>query len=138
MTIGADWRAPIIEYIAIAKLPSDKWEARRLKIVSARFCLIEDMLFKRSLSGPYLVCIYGDKASTIMREVNVRLCGNHYGGRALPFKFKKQGFYWPIDCVKYVVRCEKYQRYAPLIHQPNEFYAPVSALSIHEVVDHII
>ena len=35
----ADWREPIKHYIVTGELPKNKWQARKMRIVSAKFCL---------------------------------------------------------------------------------------------------
>ena len=65
-----------------------------------------------------------------MSEVHEGLCGSHSSRRAMAFKIKRMGYYWPTmitDCVKYAQRCKSYQLHAPLIHQPSELFSSISA-----------
>jgi len=39
---GADWREPIKHYIVTGELPTNRWQARKMRIVSAKFCLSKD------------------------------------------------------------------------------------------------
>ncbi|KAG7541789.1 Ribonuclease H-like superfamily [Arabidopsis thaliana x Arabidopsis arenosa] len=58
-----------------------------------------------------------------MREIHEGAGGNHSGGRALALRIRKHGHYWPTmisDCKKFVARCEKCQRHAPIVHAPTE------------------
>lgn len=48
---------PIICYIQHGELTTDKQQARKLKIHSARYSIIGDKLYKHSFSGPYLRCL---------------------------------------------------------------------------------
>ncbi|CAL9239529.1 unnamed protein product, partial [Arabidopsis halleri] len=41
------------------ELPKNKWQARKMRIVSAKFCLSKDTLYRRGVSDPYLLCIFG-------------------------------------------------------------------------------
>lgn len=94
-----------------------------------RFCITKCALYKRSVSGPYLTYINGDNFDTILREFYEGLCENYFAGRAFAFKVKQQGYFWPTmvaDCEKYSLRCKKYQRHAPLIHQCFELLSSVS------------
>ncbi|KAL1225050.1 hypothetical protein V5N11_002829 [Cardamine amara subsp. amara] len=109
---GADWRVPIKRYIQSGELPSDKWKARKLRTISAKYCMIENSLFKRSLSDPYLLCIHGEGIDIIMNEFHQGLCGNHSSGRSMAFKIKRLGYFWPTmidDCADYARRCVKCQ-----------------------------
>ncbi|KAG7567917.1 Reverse transcriptase domain [Arabidopsis thaliana x Arabidopsis arenosa] len=127
---GADWREPIKHYIMTGELPKDKWQARKMRIVSAKFCLSKDTLYKRGVSDPYLLCIFGPEVEVVMREVHEGLCGSHSSGRAMAFKIKRMGYYWPTmitDCVKFAQKCKRCQLHAPLIHQPSELFSSISA-----------
>ncbi|XP_073129072.1 uncharacterized protein [Henckelia pumila] len=46
-----DWRVVIINYLKEGKLPEDAREARRLKLKSSRYILIEEVLYRRSFAG---------------------------------------------------------------------------------------
>ncbi|KAG7537008.1 Ribonuclease H-like superfamily [Arabidopsis suecica] len=127
---GTDWREPIKHYILTGILPKNKWQARKMRVVSAKFCLIKDALYKRGVSDPYLLCIFGPEVEIVMSEVHKGLCGSHSSRRAMAFKIKRMGYFWPImitDCVKYAQRCKRCQLHAPLIHQPSELFSSISA-----------
>jgi len=102
-----------------------------MRIVSAKFCLSKDSLYRRGVSDPYLLCIFGPDVEIVMSEVHEGLCGSHSSGRAMAFKIKRMGYYWPTmitDCVKYSQQCKRRQLHAPLIHQPSELFSSISAL----------
>ncbi|XP_019089100.1 PREDICTED: uncharacterized protein LOC109127941 [Camelina sativa] len=125
-----DWRSLIWAYLEKGELPADKWAARKLKIVSARYCVHNGILLRRSVAGPYLTCVAGREPTMLMRAVHDGPNGNHSGGRTLAFKIKWQGYFWPTmvtDCEKYSQTCEKCQKHAPSIHQPTELLSSVSA-----------
>ncbi|KAG7579186.1 Ribonuclease H domain [Arabidopsis thaliana x Arabidopsis arenosa] len=127
---GADWREPIKHYIMTGELPKNKWQARKMRIVSAKFCLSKDTLYKRGVSDPYLLCIFGPEVEIVTKEVHKGLCGSHSSGRAMAFKIKRMDYYWPTmitDCVKFAQRCKRCQLHAPLIHQPSELFSSISA-----------
>jgi len=112
------------------KLPKNKWQARKMRIVSAKFCLSKDALYRRGVSDPYLLGIFGLEVEIVMSEVHEGLCGIHSLGRAMAFKIKRMGYYWLTmitDCVKYAQRCKGCQLHAPLIHQPSELFSSISA-----------
>ncbi|KAG7552038.1 Ribonuclease H-like superfamily [Arabidopsis thaliana x Arabidopsis arenosa] len=128
--IETEPREPIKRYIMTGELPKNKWQARKKRIVSAKFCLSKDALYKRGVSDPYLLCIFGPEVEIVVREVHEGLCGSHASGRAMAFKIKRMGYYWPTmitDCVKFAQRCKRCQLHAPLIHQPSELFSSISA-----------
>jgi len=69
-------------------LPSDKWEARKLKAQAARFVLVDEKLYKWRLSGPLMTCVEKEEVYKIMKEIHGGTCGNHSGGGALAIKIK--------------------------------------------------
>ncbi|KAG7559468.1 Ribonuclease H domain [Arabidopsis thaliana x Arabidopsis arenosa] len=127
---GADWRVSIKNFILNGELPSNKWQARKLKIISAKYCIIKESLYKRGVSDPYLLCIFGPEVEILTSEVHEGLCCSHSSGRAMAFKIKRLGYFWPTmisDCIDYAKRCKKCQMHAPLIHQPSEILSSISA-----------
>ena len=49
-----EWMIPIIRYLKEGWLPEDKAKARKIQIRAARFVIIDDVLYKRGYSLPYL------------------------------------------------------------------------------------
>ena len=45
---------PIISYLKDGRLPEGKDEARKLRVKSARYFLMDEVLYKRDFSQPYL------------------------------------------------------------------------------------
>ncbi|XP_059668730.1 uncharacterized protein LOC132313803 [Cornus florida] len=61
------------------------------------------------------------EARQILRAIHEGVCGNHSGGRSLAHKAMAQGYFWPNmsrDSEELSRRCDKCQRFEPLIHQP--------------------
>ncbi|KAL0374129.1 UNVERIFIED_CONTAM: Retrovirus-related Pol polyprotein from transposon gypsy [Sesamum radiatum] len=89
------WREELIKYLRDASLPDDPIRAKQVKFKSARFTIIGDELYKRTISGPLLKCVDGERAQYVLREVHEGSCGNHSGGRSLAQKVVRQGYFWP-------------------------------------------
>ena len=49
-----NWMTPIIAYFRDGRLSEERDEARKLKIRLAKYVLIEEVLYKRGFSQPYL------------------------------------------------------------------------------------
>ena len=47
-----NWMDPIIRYINDGNLPADPAEARKVKVRSFRFTILNDKLYKRGFSQP--------------------------------------------------------------------------------------
>lgn len=121
---------PISDYLAHGVLPEDKAEARRVRYRSSRYLIINNKLYKRGFSLPYLRCLTPDEANYVLREIHEGVCGNHSGTRSLAHKALRQGYYWPTlqaDAKKIAQTCPKCQEYAVVPHQPPENLTSISS-----------
>jgi len=124
------WMAPIISYLKDGTLPEGKDEARKLRVRSARYVLLNYALYKRGFSQPYLRCLSPDEANYVLREVHEGACGNHSGARSLIHKVVRAGYYWPTiqaDVKAYVKVCDQCQRFSNIPRQPSEYLTPMMA-----------
>ena len=131
--IGGDenWMTPIFGYLKEGKLPQGRDEARKLRIKSARYVLMDKVLYKRGFSQPYLRCLAPDEANYILREVHEGACGNHSEARTLVHKVVHAGYYWPTiqsDAKAYFKVCDQCQRFSNVPRQPLEYLTPMMAL----------
>ena len=105
-------------------LPKDKSEADKVRRKAPRFWLSEDQkLYKRSFSGPYLLCIHPETSELLLEELHEGIYGSHTRGRSLSHRAITQGYWWPNmqkEAQEYVKKCDQCQRFAPNIHQPGE------------------
>ncbi|XP_048622610.1 uncharacterized protein LOC125591798 [Brassica napus] len=118
-----DWRTEFIACLSDGILPTEKWEARRLKRCSAHYVVMDGTLHRWTATKVLLRCIFGDETRLVMAETHEGAAGNHSGRRALALKVKSLGFYWPTmnaDCESYVKKCDRCQRHASTIHSPTE------------------
>ena len=68
-------------------LPVDKSKADEVRRKVPRFWLSENQkLYKRSFSGPYLLCIHPEAVELILEELHEGICASHTGGRSLSHK----------------------------------------------------
>ncbi|KAL0313361.1 UNVERIFIED_CONTAM: hypothetical protein Sradi_5735400 [Sesamum radiatum] len=84
------WKDAVEAYLTAGSLPSDKKEARVVRMRAAHFTIIAGDLYKRGFSQPYLKCLDPEKAEYRLREVHEGSCGNHAGGRSLAGKVLRQ------------------------------------------------
>ena len=78
--------SPIVSYLKDGKLLERKDEARKLRVRAARYVLINEVLYKRGFSQPYLRCLTPNEANYVLREIHEGACGNHSGARSLIHK----------------------------------------------------
>ena len=94
--VGPSWMDPIIQFLNKDVLSEDKSDAEKIRQKAPRFWLSEDQkLYKRSFSGPYLLCIHPEASELILEELYKGICGSHTGGRSLAYRAVIQGYWWP-------------------------------------------
>ena len=122
---------PISKYLESDILPEEKAEAEKIRRKAPRLWLSEDKrLYKRSFSGPYLLCVHPNVTESILEELHKGIYGNHTGGRSLSHRAITQGYWWPNMQKKvkeYVRKCDQCQRFTSNIHQPEGMLNPLSS-----------
>nr|POE58897.1 gypsy retrotransposon integrase-like protein 1 [Quercus suber] len=124
------WMTPIVSYLKDGRLPEEKDEARKLRVRAARYVLMDEILYKRGFSQPYLRCLAPDEANYTIREIHEGACGNHSRARSLVHKIVRAGYYWPsmqADAKAYVKVCDQCQRFSNVQRQPSEYLTPMTA-----------
>ena len=77
-------------------LPDEKVEADKIRKKATSYWLSEDSkLYRRSFSGPYLLCIHLDQTELLLEEMHEGICGSHTEGRSLAHRAITQGYWWP-------------------------------------------
>ena len=128
--VPPSWMDPIQIYIATRELPNDKDKAHKVMVQLARFSMIDRQLYKRSLGGPYLMCLTPKKGQYVLAKLHEGICGNHPEGRTLAHQAHTEGYYWPTmktDTTDYVKRCDPCQRMSPILKSPVEDLVSISS-----------
>ena len=55
---------------------------------------MDEVLYKRDFSQPYLRCLNLEEYLYVQRETSMN-CGNHSRARSLVYKIVPAGYYWP-------------------------------------------
>ena len=100
----------IISYLKDGSLSKGKDEARKLRVRSAKYVLLNEVLYKRGFSQSYLNYLAPDEANYVLREVREEACGNHSGARSLIHNVVCAGYYWPTiqaNAKAYVRICDQ-------------------------------
>ena len=80
--LKACYMDPIVTYIRNGNLPTNPTEARKVKVMSSRFTILNDKLYKRGFSQPYLKCLDPEDVEYMLIEIYEGVCGNHSGPRS--------------------------------------------------------
>ena len=86
---------PIISFLQDRHLLQDIEEARKVRRKAARFTILNDTLYKRGFSMPYLKCVDEEEAKYILEEIHEGVCGDHASPRSLVSKIIRIGYFWP-------------------------------------------
>ena len=79
--VPPSWMDPIRLYIATGELPNDRDKANKVLVQSVRFSMIDGKLYKRSLGGPYLMCLTPEQGQYVLAKLHEGICVNHPGGQ---------------------------------------------------------
>lgn len=90
----ANWTNQFVSYLKDELLPQDKEEVRKLRVRAAKFVLMDEVLYKRGFSQPYLKCLTPNELHYVMRDVHEGVCENHSGTGFLIHKIVYVGYYW--------------------------------------------
>ena len=93
---GPSWMDSIIQFLKEDILPEERSEADKVRRKATRFWLSENhKLYKRSFSGPYLLCVHPEMIESLLEELHEGICGSHIAGRSLTHRAITQGYWWP-------------------------------------------
>ena len=83
----------IIQFLREDTQPEERVEADKVWRKATRFWLSENQkLYKRSFSGPYLLCIHPEMTKLLLEELHKGICGSHTGGRSLAHRAITQSY----------------------------------------------
>ena len=114
---------PILSFLQDGHLPQDIDEARKVRKRAARFTIVNNTLYKRGFSKPYLKCVDEEEAKYILEEIHEGVYGDHADPRSLVNKVIRTSYFWPtlqVDARKFVKKCNKCQRFGNVQRLPAE------------------
>ena len=84
----------IVQFLKDDILPKKRVKVDNIRRKATRYWLSENQkLYKRSFSGPYLLCIHLELTESLLEKLHEGICGSHTGGRSLAYRAITQG-YW--------------------------------------------
>ena len=91
--LSLSWMDSIVTYLRSGILPKDKKESDWIRCKSPWYWVSEDgRLYKRSYSGPYLLCVHLEVVEVLLEELHEGICGSHTGGWSLAHRVLTQGY----------------------------------------------
>lgn len=85
----------IFSYLAVGVLLEDKKEASKIKAWESHYFLINDVLYWRSFSGPYLLSLGPIEAKLVFTKIHSGICETHIRGWVLHHRVQTRDFFWP-------------------------------------------
>ena len=91
---GPSWMDSIIQFLKGDIFPKERLEADKVRRKATRFWLSENQkLYKRSFSGPYLLCVHLEMTESLLEELHEGIYRSHTDGRSLAHRAITQN-YW--------------------------------------------
>ena len=81
----------ILSFLQVGRLPQDVKKARKVRKRASRFTILNDTLYKRDFSMPYLRYVNKEEAKYILEEIYEGICGDHVSLRSLISKVIQTG-----------------------------------------------
>jgi hypothetical protein len=128
MMIEETWMQPYLAYMVNKTLPKDTVQAKRIIQRSKAFVVLQEKLYKRSITGVLQQCVTPQEGQEILRDIHVGVCGHHASSRSIAAKAFHAGFYWltAIEDAKDIVRkCEACQHFTSRPHAPAAELQPI-------------
>ena len=86
----------IMQFLKEDTLPKERVEADKVRRKTTRYWLSKNQkLYKRSFSGPYLLCAHPKMTESLLEELQEGICKSHTGGRSLAHRAITQDYWWP-------------------------------------------
>ena len=89
------WTSPFLSYLKDGRLPPNPDKAKKIQKRAARFTVLNDKLYKKGFSQPYLRCVEEEEAKYVLEEVHGSICNDHMGAKSLVRKIIWASYFWP-------------------------------------------
>jgi len=110
---------PLIKYLTRSFVPKDEEEEALVRKRASKFSMVAGKLYRMGIANPMFRYLGENETNLVLLELHEGVCGSHIGGRALPVKLLRAGYYWPTmlqDCADFVKKGDKCQRFSDKKH----------------------
>lgn len=84
---------PILEYLREKKLLENREVARKVKNRSARYLIVDEVLYKKGFGFSYLRYFLLEEADYVLKETHMGIYKDHEGAQSLAHRILRQGYY---------------------------------------------
>ena len=130
-TAASEWYDHIIFFLHNGFAPEtlDPKKRRELRLKSAPYQLIDNVLFRNNCDGVFLRCLEKDQTNDFLFRFHARPAGGNFLGDTTAHKIIQAGYYWPTlfrDAHAYVRMCEPCQKCTGKVKKPTFPLQPVA------------
>jgi hypothetical protein len=103
--------------------PDSTVEQTKIQQRAQSYQIVNNNLYKISVSDPLLRCVSKDESQEILSEIHAGVCEGHIGARALAGKISRQGFYWAAvidNATELVSTCQACQKFTHKTKAPAQ------------------
>jgi len=91
----------------------DPCNKRALRLRSAPYQLIDNILFRKNFKGVLLRCLERSEADNVLSQLHAGPARGHFSGETTTHKILKAGYYWPTlfkDEYAFARKCQECQK----------------------------
>jgi hypothetical protein len=108
----------------------DPKNRRALRLKSAYFQLINDVLFRKNFDGVFLCCLEKEESKRVLYKLHVGEFVGHFGGDTTAHKVLRARYYWP-SLFKYAhALCRKCIIYKKVVGRVKKATFPLQPVTI--------
>ena len=128
--LTSSWYTDIRTYIETGSAPDhlDPRKKRAVRLKSAPYQLINNVLFRKNADGVLLRCLEKEESDLVLTQLHDGSAGGHFGGDTTAHKKFRASYFWPT-LFKYahafVRRCQDCQTVADRVKKPTFPLQPV-------------
>eukprot|EP00253_Pinus_taeda_P027055 PITA_27055 len=136
---SCDWYSVIAQFLLKLEVSPglSSSQARTIKLRAAKYCIHENLLYRRDPSRVLLRCLDKEKSMEVTQQFHSNICGGHHYWKTTTHKILRARYYWPTlfyDVFSFVKSCDS-GKYRWILVATNYFTKWIEAIPTGKV-DH--
>eukprot|EP00253_Pinus_taeda_P021876 PITA_21876 len=98
---SCEWYSAIVKFLLKLEIPSSftQSQGRTIKLRAAKYCINENLIYWRDLSGVLLRCLDKEQSIEFKQQFQSSMCGRHHYWKTIAHKILRAGFGCPHKLV---------------------------------------